>query len=65
MKTITLPFGQMVLDLTDERRRRISHAIIETYEHLFKELAYSDDLQNKERIAEYRQHIAKLQAWLN
>jgi hypothetical protein len=50
----------MTIELTSERRRRIVEAMIETQGKLDKELAYSEDLQHKDEIKFYRNHIAKL-----
>ena len=63
MPTVTV-YG-MQLELTDERKRRIVEAMIETQDKLDKELSYSEDLQKADRIAFYRQHIDKLIAMLN
>jgi len=62
-KTITI--FKMELELTPERRNRITSALIETSEKLEKELTYSEDLQHADTIAFYRRHIAKLQAYLS
>lgn len=59
MKTIKLS-GGMELELTDERKRRIVQALIETQDKLDKELAYSKDLQKADTVAFYRSHIDKL-----
>ena len=47
-----------------EWNKRINKALREHYEFLNKELSYSEDLQNKERIAGYRANIAKVEGML-
>ena len=64
MKTITLS-GGLELELTDERKGRITQALIETQDKLDKELAYSEDLQKAETVAFYRSHIKRLAAMLS
>ncbi len=48
--------------LTQEQISRTIQAIDETYVLLNRESAYLPHLQNKDRLAFYRSHIAKLQA---
>ena len=43
-----------------EQTRRIAQALTETQELLEKELAYSEDLQHKDMIDFYTNHIEKL-----
>jgi hypothetical protein len=58
MKTVTI--GNMELPLTDERIRRIKQAQAETQRLIDREMKYSVDFRNHERIAEWQAHIAKL-----
>lgn len=60
MKTYEL--NGMTFELTNEKTRRILDAISETQRLLDNELKYSEDLQKKDRIEFYRNHIAKLEA---
>lgn len=53
------------MELTDERRKRIIEAQNETQRKLDRELSYSDDLQHKDMIAFYRDHIARLASMLS
>jgi hypothetical protein len=62
MKTITI--GNLTLELTNERKRRITEALIETQRKLDKELEYSKDLQKQDMIDDYRTHIARLENML-
>jgi hypothetical protein len=62
MKTVTL--GNLKLELTPERIKRIQQGMNETQRKLDRELGYSADLQNAEIIESYRQHIAKLKSIL-
>lgn len=41
--------------------KRAEHALIETRKLLIKELSYREDLQNKEMVEFYQNHIAKLE----
>ncbi len=63
MKTIKV--GNQQLELTEERTSRIVDAMSETQSKLDKELAYSEDLQNKDEIERYRNHIAYLEDMLS
>ena len=58
MKTINIQGNE--IELTDEHRRRIIQAMVETQEKLNKELAYSEDLQHKDMVEFYTSHIEKL-----
>jgi len=46
--------------LTAEQNQRVNNEIVNTQIKLNKELAYSKDLQNTNRIAELEAHIVKL-----
>ena len=59
MKTIKV--GNLELELTEERKARITSAMIETADKLEKELNYSEDLQHKDMVEFYTNHIEKLQ----
>ena len=59
MKTINC-FG-MKMELTQERKNRITSALIETMSKLDKELAYSEDLRKQGQIDFYIAHIEKLE----
>ncbi len=63
MKTITA--SGVTLELTPERRRRITADMNEAQRKLDKELSYSQDLQRQEMIESYRKHITKLEAMLS
>lgn len=63
MKTINI--NGIEMKLTNERTRRIVESIIEAQGKLNKELAYSEDLQKKNMIEFYRNHIAKLEGLLS
>jgi len=52
MKTLT--------PLTAEQTKRVNNEIVDTQRKLNKELAYSKDLQNTNRVAELEAHIVKL-----
>jgi hypothetical protein len=62
--TKTIEINGTKFELTQERRNRITSALIETAEKLDKELGYSEDLQHKDMITFYQNHIAKLQSYL-
>ena len=62
MKSITI--SGIEFEMTDERRKRVASALNETREKLSKELRYSEDLQHKDMVEFYRNHIAKLEAYL-
>ena len=62
MKTINI--NGIEMKLTNERTRRIVEAMIEAQGKLDKELAYSEDLQKKDMIEFYHNHIAKLEGFL-
>lgn len=53
------------IELTETRRRRIVEAMKETQRKLDKELSYSEDLQKKDMIQFYQNHIAKLEKMLS
>lgn len=46
--------------LTAEQTKRVNNEIVDTQRKLNKELAYSQDLQNVNRISELQAHIVRL-----
>jgi len=54
----------MKTQLTDDQVRRAEQALTETRLMLNKELKYSTDLQNVERIEFYKNHIRTLENML-
>lgn len=50
--------------LSDERKKRVRSAMEETQGKLDKELRHPEDLQNREQVEFYQQHISKLKAML-
>lgn len=46
--------------LTPEQAKRVNSEIVDTQRKLNKELAYSQDLQNMDRISELKAHILRL-----
>ena len=46
--------------LTAEQAKRVNNDLLDTQRMLNKELAYSKDLQNTNRIAQLEAHILKL-----
>lgn len=56
----TIVIGKARMELTPERKRRIEQAMIETQNKLDKELTYSEDLQHKDMIQSYQEHIEYL-----
>lgn len=55
----------MELELTDERKRRIASALIETQEKLEKEMRFPEDLRKQGMVDFYEKHIAKLVGMLS
>jgi hypothetical protein len=62
MKTIII--SGIEYELTGEKIRRITEAMIETAGKLEKELSRSEDLQHKDMIEFYRSHIITLEGML-
>jgi len=58
--TKTIKLGNLIIEMTPEIRKRIEKALNETLETLSRELDYSLDLQNTERISELQKHVAQL-----
>jgi hypothetical protein len=54
----------MLTPLTPEYIARTNQAIAETHRLLAKELSYSKDLQHKDAIERYENHLVKLQDML-
>lgn len=54
----------MRMNTTLEQRKRIESALTETCVLLEKEMSYMPKNQKADRIAEYKQHIAKLESML-
>lgn len=48
--------------LTSEQTKRVNNEIADAQRKLNKELAYSQDLQNANRISELNAHITRLNA---
>ena len=46
--------------LTAEQTKRVNSDLLDTQRMLNKELAYSKDLQNNNRIAQLESHVVKL-----
>jgi hypothetical protein len=64
MKSITI--GNLVLEITDERKARIVDAIKETQRQIDREMTrYSDEHRNHEAIARWNNHIARLTAMIS
>lgn len=63
MNTITI--GNMEIELTEERRRRICEAIAETQHQISREMKYSEEFRKHDNIKQWQQHIAKLEAMLS
>jgi hypothetical protein len=49
------------ITLTPALRIEVEKSIIQTYGIIDKEMAYSEDLRNNERIEKYTLHLQKLQ----
>lgn len=62
MKTIVI--GNMTLELTPERIRRIQSAITETQRLIDREMKYSEEFRNQKRIDGWKAHIEKLESYL-
>lgn len=58
MKTIKI--GNMELELTEERIKRIKEAIAETKRQIDREMAYSEEFRKHENIARWEAHIEYL-----
>lgn len=51
--------------MTRNQRQKITAALAETQGLIAKEMAYSEDLRNVERLDRLTGHAAKLQGWLD
>jgi hypothetical protein len=60
----TIKIGNNEYKMEGEYRRRTVEALNDTREKLAKELSYSKDLQHKDMVEFYNNHIAKLESWL-
>ena len=56
--------GDMEIELTSERQRRVADALVETQRQIDREMKYNQDVRNHSEIARWAAHIVTLENML-